>query len=132
MDVEITVQAVSLPDGYPDAGARSFGPKAVQLHNVWGDHWEEVPLPSYTVGWDMMRLRFENFGRIDDEGWFAGRLTLSRYDGCTIGSPRPCMYFAGPCDTPMYTLFSSPHYGRWVVGLRSLLMDSAVRKGGRT
>lgn len=120
MDIEISVRAVSLlPKGY--MGARSFGPKVVTLHTAWGDKWEELPLHSHTHAWDFCRLRFENFAAIDDEGWFAGRLSLQREDGSLVGSPRPCTYFAGPCDIPMYTRFDSPHYGRWVVGLRSTL-----------
>lgn len=121
MNVEITVRRISPGvEGAWPVDTNSYGPYLTYLHAGVSGLYEEIDVPP-TSGrvWDGMRVGFRDFAPVSDDGWFGGRLGLFRIDGTPITpGPRPCMFFAGPWDTPTFTLFVSPYHGVWQVGLR--------------
>lgn len=118
-DVEITVRRVGPAREFTD-GSRLFGPRVFPLRVEYGNQMQGVQLNGTDIPglWDLVYLNLFSFEPINDDGWFGGRMLLE-HRGVPIGSPRPFLFFGGPCDVPMYTMFESPNYGAYQVGLRA-------------
>lgn len=118
MSVEVTVHRISRGLDDDRGRARQFGPRVVPLVAMPVDNLQYVDVHGADVQSDLAGLKIFSLMPVDEGGWYGGRMLL-QINGYDISSPRPFMFYGGPCYVPLHTVFHSPYYGTWVVGLRS-------------